>query len=58
MKIDLIRTAHPRKIDYEHINNVRKKLKCENATSKSKIKEIFEYIGVELDLDSYLWQDG
>ncbi|WP_405266966.1 hypothetical protein [Methanobrevibacter sp.] len=47
----LIRTAYPRKVDYERISDVRQRLKKENATSKEKIEEIFSEIGVEFDLN-------
>ncbi len=49
--VGLIRTAYPRKVDYEHISNVRKRLKKENTTSKEKIKEIFSEIDAEIDLN-------
>lgn len=47
MKIELIRTAYPKKVDYDAISKVRKQLKKENTTSQEKIKEIF----CEIDAD-------
>lgn len=54
MKIKLIRTAYPRKIDYQRIFKVRKQLEKEGKTSEEKIKEIFQEIGVEIDLKSII----
>ena len=52
MIINLLRTAYPRKMDYDHVSKVRKQLKKENKTSEQKIKEIFGEIGVDVDLNN------
>ncbi len=54
MKINLLSTAYPRKVDYNRISRVRKNLKEENKSSQEKIKEIFSEIGLDIDLDSYI----
>ena len=50
---NLIRTAYPCKMDYEHVLKVRKQLEKENTTSEEKIKEIFDEIGVNIDLNKF-----
>ena len=54
MKIHLLRTAYPRKVDYNRICRVRKNLEKENKSSQEKIKEIFSEIGLDIDFDSYI----
>lgn len=54
MKINLIRTAYLRKVDYNRISRVGKNLKEENKSSQEKIKEIFSEIGWDMDLDYYI----
>lgn len=51
MEIELVRTAYPRKIDYDRIAKVKDQLKKENSTSEEKIKEIFDEIGIDFDLN-------
>lgn len=54
MKINLLRTAYPRKVDYNRISRVRKNLKKENKSSQEKINEIFSEVGLDMDLDDYM----
>lgn len=50
----LIRTHYPEKDDFQQRIEFKKKLKEEGKTPKEKIKEIFQEIGVDIDLDSMI----
>ena len=52
MVTNLLRTAYPKKVDYERIARVRNQLEKEGSTSEEKIKEIFLEIGADIDLES------
>ena len=54
MKIELLRTAYPRKVDHELIAQVRNQLEKEGTTSEEKIKEIFQEINVDIDLEKII----
>lgn len=50
----LIRTHYPEKDDFQQRIEFNKKLKEEGKTAEEKIKEIFQEIGVEIDLKSII----
>ncbi len=51
MVTHILKTAYPKKVDYERIEQVRDQLEKEGTTSEEKIKEIFLEIGVDIDLN-------
>ena len=54
MVTNLLRTAYPKKVDYERIARVRNQLEEERTTSEENIKEIFQEIGVDIDLEKII----
>lgn len=54
MKINLLRTAYPKKVDYGLIAQVRNYLEKHETTSEEKIREIFHEIGVDINLNEFI----